>query len=216
LLEGPRLNPLSGSKPEALVILIHGYGSNGEDLISLAAMMQPSLPYAVFVAPNAPSQLPHMAAAHQWWPIETFSMAERAIGAAAAAPALDAFISEELKKAGLTSDRMLLVGFSQGTMMALHVGLRRSEAVAGIVGISGMLVAPESLEADIRSRPPVLLIHGTQDDVVPFRSMELASSALAKVGVPVATHASVGLDHSVGPDGLSAATQFARLILSHS
>lgn len=216
MLEGPRLNPLSGSKPEALVILIHGYGSNGEDLISLAAMMQPSLPYAVFVAPNAPSQLPHMAAAHQWWPIETFSMAERAVGAAAAAPTLDAFISEELNKAGLTSDRMVLVGFSQGTMMALHVGLRRLEAVAGIVGISGMLVASESLEADIRSRPPVLLIHGTQDDVVPFRSMELASSALANAGVPVATHASVGLDHSVGPDGLSAATQFARLVLSHS
>jgi phospholipase/carboxylesterase len=101
-------------------------------------------------------------------------------------------------------------------MMALHVGLRRLEAVAGIVGISGMLVASESLEADIRSRPPVLLIHGTQDDVVPFRSMELASSALANAGVPVATHASVGLDHSVGPDGLSAATQFARLVLSHS
>jgi phospholipase/carboxylesterase len=216
LLEGPRLNPLSGSKPEALVILIHGYGSNGEDLISLAAMMQPSLPYAVFVAPNAPSQLPHMAAAHQWWPIETFSMADRAVGAAAAAPTLDAFISEELNKAGLTSDRMVLVGFSQGTMMALHVGLRRLEAVAGIVGISGMLVASESLEADIRSRPPVLLIHCTQDDVVPFRSMELASSALANADVPVATHASVGLDHSVGPDGLSAATQFARLVLSHS
>lgn len=216
MLEGPRLNPLSGSKPEALVILIHGYGSNGEDLISLAAMMQPSLPYAVFVAPNAPSQLPHMAAAHQWWPIETFSMADRAVGAAAAAPTLDAFISEELNKAGLTSDRMVLVGFSQGTMMALHVGLRRLEAVAGIVGISGMLVASESLEADIRSRPPVLLIHCTQDDVVPFRSMELASSALANADVPVATHASVGLDHSVGPDGLSAATQFARLVLSHS
>lgn len=216
MLEGPRLAPLSGSEPDALVILIHGYGSNGEDLISLARMMQPSLPSAAFVAPNAPSLLPHMAASHQWWPIETFSMAERAAGAAAAAPALDAFISDELKKAGLTSDRLLLVGFSQGTMMALHVGLRRPKAVAGIVGFSGMLVAPESLEADIRSRPPVLLIHGTQDDVVPFRSMDLASSALATVGVPVETHASAGLGHSVGPDGLSAATQFARRVLTHS
>lgn len=216
MLEGPRLPPLSGSKPEALVILIHGYGSNGEDLISLAAMMQPSLPFAAFVAPNAPLPLPHMAAAHQWWPIETFSMAERAAGAAAAAPVLDEFISQELKKAGLTSDRLLLVGFSQGTMMALHVGLRRPEAIAGIVGISGMLVAPESLEADISSRPPVLLIHGTQDDVVPFRAMELASSALAAVGVPVETHASVGIGHTIGSDGLSAATEFARRTLSHS
>jgi phospholipase/carboxylesterase len=214
LLDGPRLAPLSGSQPDALVILIHGYGSNGDDLISLAAMMQPSLPNAAFVAPNAPSQLPHMAAAYQWWPIETFSMAERAAGAAAAAPALDAFISQELEKAGLASNRLLLLGFSQGTMMALHVGLRREDDIAGIVGLSGMLVAPDRLEADIRNRPPVLLIHGTQDDVVPFRSMELASLALAAVGLSVETHASPGLGHSVGPDGLAAATAFARHVLS--
>jgi phospholipase/carboxylesterase len=200
--------------PNALVVLIHGYGSNGDDLISLAAMIQPSLPDAAFVAPNAPSQIPGMAAAHQWWPIETFSMAERAAGAAAAAPGLDAFITDELENAGLASDRLLLVGFSQGTMMALHVGFRRSDAIAGIVGISGMLVAPEQLKPDILSRPPVLLIHGTEDDVVPFRSMELASTALAEVGVPVETHVSPGVGHSIGPDGLAAATGFARRVLT--
>lgn len=213
MLDGPRLAPLSGSRPDALIILIHGYGSNGEDLISLAAMMQPSLPQAAFVAPNAPLQIPHMAAAHQWWPIETFSMAERAAGAAAAAPTLDAFIDAELEKAALASDRLLLVGFSQGTMMALHVGLRRPHPVAGIIGMSGMLVAPEQLETDIRSRPPILLIHGTVDDVVPFRSMELASTALTAAGVVVENHVSPGIGHSVGPDGLSAATAFARRAL---
>ena len=213
-LDGPRLVPLSNSSPDALVMLIHGYGSNGDDLISLAAMMQPSLPGAAFVAPNAPSRIPHMAAAHQWWPIETFSMAERAAGAAAAAPGLDDFITEELDKAELASDRLLLIGFSQGTMMALHVGLRRQDAVAGIVGISGMLVAPERLRQDIQSRPPVLLIHGTQDDVVPFRSMALASAALGDVGVPVETHVSPGVGHNVGPDGLTAAAVFARRALT--
>jgi phospholipase/carboxylesterase len=208
-LDGPRLVPLSGSEPNALVILIHGYGSNGDDLISLARMIQPALPHAAFVAPNAPSPIPRMAAAYQWWPIETFSMAERAAGAAAAAPALDAFITDELEAAGLTGDRLLLVGFSQGTMMALHVGLRRPEPLAGIVGISGMLVAPERLQAEITSRPPVLLIHGTEDDVVPFRSMELASTALTASGVTVETHVSPGVGHSVGEDGLAAATAFA-------
>ncbi|WP_084581898.1 alpha/beta hydrolase [Sphingomonas azotifigens] len=213
MLDGPRLAPLSGSAPDALVILIHGYGSNGDDLISLATMIQPALPDAAFVAPNAPSMIPRMAAAHQWWPIETFSMAERAAGAAAAAPGLDAFLTQEREAAGLTSDRLLLVGFSQGTMMALHVGLRRADPVAGIVGISGMLVAPDRLEADIRSRPPVLLIHGTEDDVVPFRSMDLAATALTANGVAVETHVSPGVGHSVGQDGLAAATAFARRVI---
>ena len=111
------------------------------------------------------------------------------------------------------SDRLLIVGFSQGTMMALHVGLRRPEPVAGIVGISGMLVAPERLRGEIRSRPPVLLIHGTEDDVVPFRSMELASTALSASGVTVETHVSPGVGHSVGQDGLAAATAFAARVL---
>lgn len=214
MLDGPRLAPLSGERANALVILVHGYGSNGDDLISLARMIQPALPAAAFVAPNAPSIIPGMADAHQWWPIETFSPTERAVGAAAAAPKLDSFLSRELDVHDLTDDRLLLVGFSQGTMMSLHVGLRRPKPIAGIVGISGMLVAPETLEAEIRIRPPVLLIHGTADEVVPFRSLELASKALCAAGVPVATHVSPGLGHSVDQDGLAAVAAFAVRLLS--
>ncbi len=214
MLDGPRLSPLSGGKPDALVVLIHGYGSNGDDLVSLAALMQPALPGAAFVAPNAPGRIPSLAAAHQWWAIETFSMAERAAGADAAASGLDAFVSAELEALGLTGDRLILLGFSQGTMMALHVGLRRADAVAGIIGISGMLVAPERLKSEIASRPPVLLIHGTEDEVVPFRSLELAAAALAEAGVTVETHVSPGTNHSVAPDGLKAAISFVRRVLS--
>jgi phospholipase/carboxylesterase len=210
MLDGPRLVTLSGSRLTSLVILIHGYGSNGEDLISLARMIQPALPDTAFVAPDAPSLIPQMADAYQWWPIVTFSMAERAAGAEAAAPELDAFITRELEATGLTSDRLVLVGFSQGTMMALQVALRRTDPVAGIVGISGMLVAPDRLEAEIRSRPPVLLIHGTKDDVVPFRSMDLATSALTAAGVTVENHVSPSVGHSVSQDGLAAATEFMR------
>lgn len=212
-LDGPRLAPLSGTPPRSLAILLHGYGSNGDDLISLAATIQPALPETAFVAPNAPSQIPRMAAAHQWWPIETFSTGERAAGAAAASPGLDAFVDEELRRAGVTIDRLLLVGFSQGAMMALHVGLRREGRVAGIIGISGMLVASDRLPDEIRSRPPVLLIHGTEDDVVPFRSMALAADTLVTEGVPVETHVSPRVAHSVGQDGLAAATAFARKVL---
>lgn len=113
MLDGPRLAPLSGGRPKGLVVLIHGYGSNGDDLIGLAAMIQPSLPDLAFVAPDAPGQLPRMANARQWWPIETFSAVERATGAAAAAPGLDAFLDAELAATGLSPDRLLLVGFSQ-------------------------------------------------------------------------------------------------------
>lgn len=213
MLDGPRLSPLNGKTADALVVLVHGYGSKGEDLISLARMIQPALPSVAFVAPNARSIIPGLADAHQWWPIQNFSPAERAAGVAAAASELDSFLSHELATLGLTDDRLLLVGFSQGTMMALHVGLRRSKPIAGIVGISGMLVAPETLEAEIRIRPPVLLIHGTADEVVPFRSLELASKALTAAGVPVMTHVSPGVGHSVDQGGLSAAAAFAVRVL---
>jgi len=213
LLDGPRLAPLSGDRPTGVVVLVHGYGSNGDDLISLAAMIQPSLPNLAFVAPDAPGMLPQMANARQWWPIESFSQVERATGAAAAAPQLDAFLDAELAMTGLKADRLLLVGFSQGTMMALQVGLRRPDRLAGIIGISGMLVAADRLEAEIRSRPPVLLIHGTQDAVVPFRSLDLASKALDASGVPVETHVAPGVGHSVDQTGLAAAAAFASRVL---
>ena len=213
MLNGPRLTPLSGNRPTGLVVLVHGYGSNGDDLISLAALIQPSLRDLAFVAPDAPGVLPQMANARQWWPIATFSAVERASGAAAAAPELDAFLDAELAAAGLTDDRLLLVGFSQGTMMALHVGLRRERALAGIIGISGMLVAPEQLDRQIRSRPPVLLIHGTDDQVVPFRSLDLAARALEAAGVSVETHIAPGVGHTVDQGGLAAAAVFARRVL---
>ena len=213
MLDGPRLAAASGGRPTSLVVLLHGYGSNGDDLISLAPLIQPMLPDAAFVAPNAPGRLQHMAAAFQWWPIQTFSTAERAQGTAAAAPGIDDFLTRELATADLDDDRLLLVGFSQGTMMALHVALRRPKRIAGVIGFSGMLVAPERLRDEIRSRPPVLLVHGTADDVVPFRSLELAERALRAASVMVDTHVSHGTGHAVGPDGLSAAAAFAKRVL---
>jgi phospholipase/carboxylesterase len=214
MLDGPRLAPASGGTPHSLVVLVHGYGSNGADLIALAPLIQPALPDAAFVAPNAPSTMRDMTGAYQWWPIRSFSESERAAGADGAAAPLDAFLDRELAAAGLTDDRLLLVGFSQGTMMALHVGLRRPKPLAGIIGFSGMLVAANRLAADIRSRPPILLIHGTADDVVPFRSLELAAASLWSAGVTAETHVSPGVGHTVGADGLAAATTFARQVLA--
>ena len=216
MLDGPRLAPVSGRAATALVVLLHGYGSNGDDLISLAPPLQPLLPDAAFVAPNAPSRLPHMAEAYQWWGIQSFSATERALGADSAAGGVDAFLTHELAALGLTDDRLLLVGFSQGTMMALHVGLRRPRAAAGIIGFSGMLVAPERLPADIRSRPPVLLLHGTADEVVPFGALDQATVALRAASVPVETHVAPGIGHGIDPAGLAAAASFAKRVLTPS
>jgi phospholipase/carboxylesterase len=213
-LDGPRLSPASGGRARSLVVLLHGYGSNGDDLISLAPLVQPLLPDAMFVAPNAPSAIPNMAQAYQWWPIRSFSMEEGSVGAIAAAPAIDAFLTEELATLDLGDNCLLLIGFSQGTMMALHVGLRRETAVAGIIGYSGMLVAAGRLATEIRSRPPILLVHGTADDVVPFGSLAEAERELKDVGLTVRTHVSSGIGHTVGPDGLAAGGAFAVRVLA--
>jgi phospholipase/carboxylesterase len=199
-----------------MVVLLHGYGSNGDDLMALAPLVRPLLPDAMFVAPNAPARIPNMADAYQWWPIRNFSVDERSAGAIAAAPAIQDFLTAELARLDLADDRLLLIGFSQGTMMALHVGLRRERAVAGIIGYSGMLVAADRLAAEIRSRPPVLLIHGTADDIVPFRSLAQAERELEEAGLAVETHISPGIGHSVGPDGLAAGGAFAHRVLEES
>jgi len=213
MIDGPRLAPLQGGAPQQLVVLIHGYGSNGDDLIGLAPHWQAALPHAAFVSPNAPTRCQGTAGGYEWWPIRSFAPDERAQGAVGAAPVLDAFLDAELARTGLADDKVLLVGFSQGTMMALHVGLRRQKPVAGILGYSGMLVAPETLARDIRSRPPVLLVHGDADPVVPFAALAEATRVLAASDVPVETHVSRGLGHSVDQTGLMLGGQFARRVL---
>ena len=134
-LDGPRVEPENG-KPEKLVILCHGYGSNGEDLIGLVPHLKRVLPNAVFVSPNAPEQVPGYPMGYQWFPLSTLSREERLVGTLKAAPTLHNFIDQELKKYGLEEKDLILVGFSQGTMMSLHVGLRRLSDIGGIVGFS--------------------------------------------------------------------------------
>ena len=200
IVNGSSLQPLSGSKPKQIVLLLHGYGSSGADLIALAPHWRQALPDTLFLAPNAP-QRSH-GAGHQWWSLAAFTPQALAAGAASAAPAIDAFLDRKLKQYDLTESDLAIVGFSQGTMMALHVGLRRKQAVAGIVGYSGMLTgAPELAHAKI-TKPPVLLIHGAADPIVPVAALHAAKAELQKLGIVVSDHVSPGVGHSVDPDGL--------------
>ena len=207
ITNGSSLQPASGAAPKQIVLLLHGYGSNGEDLISLAAHWQHLLPDALFLAPNAPQRF-GFGGGYQWWSLSALSPQALSAGAASAGPAIDAFIDRKLEQYGLTESQLALVGFSQGTMMALHVGLRRPRQVAGILGFSGALTGVSDLPDQARSKPPVLLVHGSADQIVPVAALHAAERELKRIGVEVHTHVSPGLGHSVDPTGLRLGAEF--------
>ena len=208
ILNGPRVATASGRAARSMVILAHGYGSNGADLIGLAPYWRDALPDTVFIAPNAPQVCPDAPGGYQWWPVWN---ADRLTGVRGAAPVLDAFIASELVAHGLTEDRLALVGFSQGTMMALHVAARRERPLAGVVGYSGMLIDPSA--AEVRTRPPVLLIHGDADPMVPIQAFHQAQSSLRDMGFPLQAHICPGLGHSIDAPGLKLAEAFLTRVL---
>jgi phospholipase/carboxylesterase len=215
-LSGPSRPPASGGKPRRLVILLHGLGADGNDLIGLAPYWARLLPEAEFLSPNAPFPCDMAPHGYQWFSSQDRSPQAVLGGVRAAAPILDAFIDEALEERGLGSSELALVGFSQGTMMSLFVGLRRVEPVAGIVGFSGRLLAPELLASELRSRPPILLVHGTEDPLVPYSSLEAAETTLKAAGVPVETVTSVGIGHSIDDQGLRRGGQFLKNVLSET
>ena len=207
-LDGPRMPPARGGTPDALVILLHGYGSNGADLISLAPYWAKLLPGAAFVSPNAIDPVPQAPGGYQWFPISNLDPRLMEQGARQAAQSVDRFIDRELEKYGLPPSRLALVGFSQGTMMALHVGLRREAPVAGVLGYSGVLVGGKTLKDQMRVKPPVLLVHGDRDPMIPITAMFDSAEALAAAGHGAQWHVSYGVPHSIGPDGLDLGGQF--------
>jgi phospholipase/carboxylesterase len=215
-INGPRLAPRSG-QPRQLVVFLHGYGADGSDLIEIGKQWQRLLPDAAFVAPHAPDLCAMSGMGRQWFPLTMRDPHERWRGVTYAHPGLDAFLDAELASQGLDDSALALVGFSQGTMMALHVGLRRKRAPAAIVGFSGVLVGPEHLdEATARNAkgetPPILLVHGTQDEVIPFEALFESASALCKANIPSQFHLAIGLGHGIDGGGL----MHAGLLLARS
>lgn len=202
-------------KAGSIVVFLHGYGADGPDLLGLADPLSRYLPDTAFHAPNAPERCVNNPMGYQWFPIpwmdgSTEQQARASMMQSAAD--LDAYLDGVLAAEGLGPDRMVVVGFSQGTMMALHVVPRREKPVAGIVGISGRLLGPELL-GEVRVRPPVLLIHGDQDPVVPYADMALAQTALNDAGFRVAVHTMPGTGHGIAPDGVGAALGFINRVL---
>jgi phospholipase/carboxylesterase len=206
-LSGPSAPPLSGGKAQQLVVLLHGWGADGNDLIGLAPVLGRALPQAEFLSPHGPFPC-DMGYGRQW-----FSLADRTpemmlAGLRAVVPALDAYIDEALGARGLDDGRLALLGFSQGTMTALHVALRRTKPCAAVLGYSGRLIGAETLAEELVSKPPVLLVHGQADEVVPVQAMRQAKAVLEGLGVPLETHERPGLGHGIDEFGLQAGARF--------
>ena len=203
-LEGPRAGKKAGDARE-LVVLLHGLGADGNDLIGLAPQITPVLPKAAFVSPHAPFPCDMAPFGRQWFSLQSREPAAVLEGVRAATEHLNAFIDKELADHGLGDDRLALIGFSQGTMMALHVAPRRSRPAAAVIGFSGMLAGGDLLASEIECRPPVLLVHGEADEVVGFGAMAAAQDTLKANGVTVSALARPGLGHGIDQAGLGAA-----------
>jgi len=211
-LDGPRLAPRSGSA-RRLVVFLHGYGADGNDLIEIGRAWQPLLPDAAFVSPHAPEPCGQAPGGRQWFALTFRDPNERWVGVNKAAPVLERFLEAELSRHRLPPAALALVGFSQGTMMALHVGLRRVVPPAAIVGYSGLLVLPpnaavETFAAEIKSRPPVLLVHGDRDELIPAQALFQTTQGLAALEVPVQWHLSAGVGHGIDGEGLRHGGEF--------
>jgi len=206
-------NGAARGKARSLVVFLHGYGANGADLLGLGDVLADHLPGTAFVAPDAPEPCAVAPGMRQWFGLPAYdgsSEAEARDGLMASARDLDAFLDARLADEGLDASAMALFGFSQGAMMSLHVAPRRAAPVAGVVACSGRLLLPELLAREMRAKPPVLLMHGDQDVVVPFSDMADAQRALTAAGFSVSTHVMRGSGHGIAPDGLGAALGFLR------
>lgn len=198
-------------RAKSIVVFVHGYGADGADLLGLADALAPHLPDTMFYAPDAPQACKGNPFGYQWFPIpwmDGSSEAAAAAGLAASAAALNGFLDACLAEAELADADLALVGFSQGAMMSLHVAPRREAAVACVVAISGRLLEPEALAGATRVKPPILLIHGDQDPVVPFANMKAAGDVLGANGFETYSHVMRGTGHGIANDGLEAALGF--------
>jgi phospholipase/carboxylesterase len=207
-LTGPSVRARAGGPPRQLVVLLHGVGADGNDLIGLAPLLAESLPHAAFVAPDAPYPCDMAPYGRQWFSLQDRRPESMLRGIQRAAPLLDEFLDALLERHELEPGALALVGFSQGTMMALYVAPRRPRPIGAVLGFSGALLGPELLARQVRSRPPVMLIHGDADEVVPVQALPLAVQGLQAAGIPVQWIVRSGLPHSIDPVGIAEGARF--------
>lgn len=210
--------PALSGQAKSLVVFVHGYGADGADLLGLADVLGPHLPDTAFVAPDAAERLPGAPFGRQWFAIPRFdgsTHAQAAAGLEMATQDLSEFVDQRMAYEGLGPQAVALVGFSQGAMLSLHMAPRRAEPITAVIAISGQLLQPERLAAETTAKPPVLVMHGDQDDVVPFPEMTAACNALVAAGFETYGHVMEGSGHTIAQDGLATALAFLTKTLPH-
>lgn len=212
-IDGPYRPPANGAKPEKLVIMLHGVGADGNDLIDLATPLGGLFPNVGFASPHAPEPYDMAPMGRQWFSLMDRDPDKLLAGAQAASPVLSAYIDELKTTHGLQDSDIALLGFSQGTMMSLYHAPRRAGQLAGVLGYSGALIGGGTLDTEATSKPPILLIHGEADPVVPFIAMGAAAQALSTAGFTVNTLARPNLGHGIDPEGLQAGAAFLKSVL---
>jgi phospholipase/carboxylesterase len=212
-LSGPSASPKAGGPPRQLVILLHGVGADGNDLITLSQTMGEVLPHARFVAPDAPEPCDMAPMGYQWFSLQDRNPATMLAGIRRSTPLLNAFIDAELARDGLDDAKLALLGFSQGTMMSLYAAPRRPKPMAGVLGYSGALLGGDTLAAEAVSRPPICLVHGDTDPVVPIQALHAAVIQLEAAGFAVESTVRPGLPHGIDPEGMANGAAFLTKVL---
>ncbi|MFA6280857.1 MAG: alpha/beta fold hydrolase [Bdellovibrionales bacterium] len=212
MLQDVTLPPPQGQPTKRAVIILHGLGDSAAGIISLAEAFRPALPETEFLAPDAPFPCDFSPFGFQWFSANDWTSSVVLEGVIRAAQPLNDYIDYVMESRGLTPDKVALLGFSQGTMMSLYVAPRRTPALAGVLGYSGALIGGEELKSERQSSPPIHLIHGKDDDVVPFVSMAKAVDGLRAVNLNVSTESCEGLGHSIDDTGVASGLQFLRRI----
>ena len=212
-LSGPEAAPASGGPAKQLIIFVHGYGANGEDLISLSRYYAQVAPDAAFISPDAPYRCDGAPMGFQWYDVWMKDPVERLAAIRSSGEIFDNFVTGQLARHGLSEDKLVLIGFSQGTMMSLFTAPRRENAIAGIVGYSGRMESADTLKAEIRSKPPVVMVHGDSDELLAVSEMETAAATLRDCGVEIDTHIRSGLGHGIDEEGIRVGLAFVQKVL---
>ena len=208
MISGPIIEPSSGNSPKQMIIFVHGYGADGNDLIGLANYFQSTLPEAIFLSPHAPEACSMNPSGYQWFDLTSTDPAVLWSKILVAADHLNEFIDSKLLEYNIAEENLALIGFSQGTMMSLHVSLRRKNTMAAVLGFSGRLIGADLLKDDLISKPSIYLIHGDQDPMVPYQDSLTAEKVLKEYSVDIKTHISEHTQHSIAEDGLRIGVDF--------